>query len=186
MQTTEKIVVSYCNNILGLATIPNIKCDRGQNEIDILAINPKRLSKKGRFHIECSVHITSHFSRITSAEFSEEKLKMRVEKPKQRMTLGFFIQKKFDAEGVLEKLEQFGFEAGNYQKVIVADGWTADVEILAKEKSILLWDFNQILIELADNCGDTKYYDDDTMRTIQLFLRAQKKHEKQGIRAKEV
>lgn len=75
MQSTEKIVESYCNYVKGWATIPNIKCDRGQYKIDLLAVDPVRQGKAGRYHIECSVHITSAFSKLTAREFSEEKLK---------------------------------------------------------------------------------------------------------------
>ena len=39
METTEKIVEAYVRYVKGWATIPNIKCP-GQNEIDILAVNP--------------------------------------------------------------------------------------------------------------------------------------------------
>ncbi len=176
MQTTEKIVESYCNYVLRLATIPNIKCDSGQYEIDLLAVDPIRRGKAGRYHIECSVHVTPPFSKLTAREFSEEKLKRRAEKPKQRMTIGFFKERKFDVPEVLEKLSQYGFRQGDYMRVIVTDAWTDEAEALAKEYDILLWDFNQIMIELAELCAKTtKYFDDDTLRTIQLLLRAQKR-----------
>ncbi|RJP34299.1 MAG: hypothetical protein C4536_03000 [Actinobacteria bacterium] len=180
MQTTEKIVQSYCNYVLGLATIPNVKCDSGQYEIDILAVDPKIYGKEGRFHIECSIHITSGFSKITAIEFSEEKLKERVQKPKQRMSIGFFIERKFDVPEVLAKLKQYGFKKGQYRKVIVADGWTEEAEAIAKKRGILLWDFNQIVMALAKECEkSSKYFDDDALRTIQLLLRAQRKKEKE-------
>lgn len=92
MQSTEKIVETYCNYVKGWATITNIKCDEGQNEIDILALDPKRNDEYGRYHIECSVSITAPFSKLTGQRFSEEKYKNPVEKPKQRMTIGFFIK----------------------------------------------------------------------------------------------
>jgi len=176
MQSTEKIVESYCNYVKGWATITNIKCDKGQFEIDILAVDPRRNDEYGRYHIECSVHITPAFSKLTDREFSEEKLKRGIEKPKQRMTIGFFRERKFEVSEVLDKLSQYGFKPGNYQRVIVADGWTDAAEVLARENGILLWDFNHMLIELMEFCAkQTKYYDDDTIRTIQLLLRAQRK-----------
>ncbi len=178
MQTTEMIVESYCNYVKGWATIPNIKCDRGQYEIDLLAIDPAKDGKEEiyRYHIECSVHITSSFARLTAEEFSEAKLKQRVEAPKQRMTIGFFKERKFEVPEVLEKLRQYGFEPGNYKRIIVADGWTVDAENLAQQYDIELWDFNKIVMELSDLCAKTtKYFDDYTLRTIQLLLRAQKK-----------
>jgi len=176
MQNTEKIVESYCNYVKGWATITNIKCDRGQYEIDILAVDPRRNDEHGRYHIECSVHITPAFSKLTDREFSEEKLKRGIEKPKQRMTIGFFKERKFEVPEVLEKLSQYGFKPGNYQRVIVADGWTDAAEVLARNNGIMLWDFNQILVEMIEFCEkQTKYYEDDTLRTIQLLLRAQRK-----------
>lgn len=47
METTEKVVESYCRYVRQWFTIPNIKC-RGQYEIDLLAVdttNPKALSR---------------------------------------------------------------------------------------------------------------------------------------------
>ena len=40
METTEKIVESYCRYVRRWFTIPNIKC-QGQYEIDLLAIDAK-------------------------------------------------------------------------------------------------------------------------------------------------
>ncbi|MDI6875056.1 hypothetical protein [Candidatus Solincola sp.] len=171
MQTTEKIVESYCNYVKGWATIPNIKCDKGQYEIDLIAIDPRSGEK---YHIECSVHITASFSKLTANKFSEEKLKKRVEAPKQRMTIGFFQWRKFEVAEVKEKLEQYGFQHGKYKKVIVAEGWTEDAEKQAQEYGIELWNFNGILKDLIEFCGkSSKYYEDDTLRTMQLLLRAQ-------------
>lgn len=97
------------------------------------------------------------------------------------MTIGFFKERKFEVPEVLDKLGQYGFKPGNYQKVIVADGWTYDAEVLARKNGILPWDFNQIMAELAKLCEtQTKYYDDDTLRTIQLLLRAQRKEKRRS------
>lgn len=173
MYTAEKIIASYCNYILGWATIPNIKCDRGQYEIDLIAIDPKSGDK---YHIECSVLISSSFSKLTDKEFSPEKLKQRVEKPKQRMTIDYFKEIKFGAPEVIEKLKQYGFREGEYGKIIVADGWTEEAEKRSKEYGIELWDFNEKLTELIEYCEkSTKYYEDDTLRSIQFLLRALKK-----------
>ena len=174
METTEKIVNSYCNYILGLATIQNIKCE-GQHEIDILAVDPKKRGKNSRYHIECSVSL-SGYSKITAKPFSEEKRKQRVPAPGQRMTIGNFIERKFDNPQVLVRLGDYGFEEGKYRRVIVAMGWTDEAEERAKKAGIELWAFDDILHELAEALeGSKKYFDDDTLRTIQLFLKSQKK-----------
>lgn len=173
MYSTEKIVESYCNYIKGWATIPNVKCDRGQYEIDILAVDP-RINEK--YHIECSVRITAPFSRLTAEEFSFEKLRTRLGAPRQRMTIGFFKDVKFGAKEVIDKLRQYGFEEGKYKKIIVVDGWTEEAATKAREHGIELWKFNDILSELMELCErSTKYYEDDTLRTVQLLLRALKK-----------
>lgn len=173
MYSTEKIVESYCNYIKGWATIPNVKCDRGQYEIDILAVDPRTNEK---YHIECSVRITAPFSRLTAEEFSLEKLRTRLGSPRQRMTIGFFKDVKFGAKEVIDKLRQYGFEEGKYKKIIVVDGWTEEAATKAREYGIELWKFNDILSELMELCErSTKYYEDDTLRTVQLLLRALKK-----------
>ena len=38
METTEKIVESYCRYVKGWFTLPNIKC-AGQYEVDLLAVD---------------------------------------------------------------------------------------------------------------------------------------------------
>jgi len=52
METTEKIVESYCRYVKGWFTIPNIKC-AGHYEIDLLAIEPLKddsIKRKGHCH----------------------------------------------------------------------------------------------------------------------------------------
>jgi len=166
METTEKVVEAYVRYVKGWATIPNIKCG-GQSEIDLLAIDPVSLE---RYHIEVSVHITGSFSRLTNEPFDAELAKERVEKPKQRRTLGFFIERKFGSVGVIDALRHHGFGPGEYRKVIVTWGWTEDASKEAKANSIDLWDFRAILNEIADHCADkSHYFSDDTLRTLQLF-----------------
>lgn len=179
METTERIVNSYCNYIKGWATIPNIKCDKGQQEIDILAIDPNGKDEKSRYHIECSISLSS-MGRITGKQFSPEKLKQRIYMPQQRMTIGHFIERKFGARQVIDKLAEYGFKSGNYTRVIAAMGFTEEAKRIAKKEEIELWNFGETLEALADELKtSTKYYEDDTMRTIQSFLKWQ---EKQGKR----
>jgi hypothetical protein len=92
VETTEKIVESYCRYVKQWFTIPNIKCQK-QFEVDLLAVDtttPKRLN---RYHIECGVSISTAFSKLTAKEFSAAQLKQRVQAPAQRRTLGFFIER---------------------------------------------------------------------------------------------
>ncbi len=169
METTERIVESYVRYVLGLATIPNIKC-RKQHEIDLMAIDPKNLD---RYHIEISVSLSGGFSRLTAKPFSFERLKQRVEKPKQRRTIGFFAERKFGPHEVVEKLADYGFERGKYRKVIVSRGWTDDAALEAEKEGIELWDFNDLLLKISETLrGDTSYFTDDTLRTLSLYAHA--------------
>ena len=164
METTEKIVESYCRYVLGWLTISNIKCP-GQYEVDILAIDPTRSGGKGRFHIECGVSISGGYSKLTGKEFSQERLKQRIEQAGQRRTLGYFAQRKFGPQEVLFQLERYGFREGGYKKVIVTWGWTDEAEEKAGHEGIILWDFRDILKAIAENCrGQKTYFMDDTLR----------------------
>ncbi len=169
METTESIVEAYVRYIKGWPTIPNIPC-KGQFEIDLLAINPLTLV---RYHIESSVSVSDGFSKLTNDPFSNEMLKQRVQAPSQRRTLGYFIERKFGAEGVLETLKKYGFEKNNYTRVIVSWGWTNEAEKEAQVHNIELWDFRNLIKEIAQTFkGNHGYFKDDTLRTLQLFARA--------------
>ena len=110
METTEKIVESYCRYVKQWFTIPNIKC-KGQYEIDLLAVD--MTEPIGRYHIECGVSISGSYSKLTANEFSTEKLKQRVGAAGQRRTLRFFIERKFKIREVEEELEKYGFKDDN-------------------------------------------------------------------------
>lgn len=171
METTEKIVEAYVRYVRGWATIPNIKC-KGQYEIDLLAIDPVTLQ---RYHIEAGVSISGGYSKLTAQPFDAGILKTRLGASKQRRTLGYFVQRKFGSEEVLERLSEYGFRDGEYEKVIVSWGWREEAEAEAKRLRIVLWDFRDILREIADNVGAGKvYYTDDTLRTLQLFYKARR------------
>ena len=77
METTERIVEAYVRYVNGWATIPNIRCP-GQNEIDLLAIDPATLK---RYHIEVGVSISGSYSKLTDKPFSAAQLKKRVYGP---------------------------------------------------------------------------------------------------------
>jgi len=171
METTEKIVEAYVRYVKGCATIPNIKC-KGQFEIDLLAINPANLD---RYHIESGVSISGSYSKLTAKEYSEKDLKNRIKAAGQRRTIGYFAQRKFSAEPIAEKLKEYGFTTGKYSKVIVTWGWEDDVPIVAEELKIELWNFKEIIKEIADTFHKERtYFTDDTLRTLQLFSRAVK------------
>ena len=74
---------------------------------------------------------------------------------------------------MLAELKKYGFVQGNYQRIIVTWGATEDAEVVAKENEILLWDFRDIVQQIAHANRDHKtYFTDDTARTIQLFAMA--------------
>ncbi|MEH3107746.1 MAG: hypothetical protein PGN09_10845 [Sphingomonas fennica] len=169
METTEKIVEAYVRYVKGWATIPNLRC-AGQHEIDLIALDPVSLD---RYHIETSVSGSQSFSRLTTKAFDPELYKKPVEKATQRRTLGFFIERKFGPAPVKETLAHYGFVDGNYRNVIVTWDWSSDALELARSAGIELWSFQEIMREIADAIQHQRsYFGDDTLRTINLFVRA--------------
>jgi hypothetical protein len=172
METTEKIVEAYVRYIKKWFTIPNIKCD-GQMEIDLLAIDTSTTSRIQRYHIESGISISGSYSKLTCKPFSREDLKVRVKQAGQRRTLGYFTKRKFTDPNVLRKLKEYGFKPGNYRKVIVTWGSEADVPAAAKRANVELWDFKDILHDIAKTAREGRtYFTDDTMRTLQLMVKA--------------
>lgn len=172
-ETTEKIVESYVRYVKGWATIPNIKC-KGQLEIDLLAINP--LSGE-RYHIESGVSVSGGFHKLTGAVFDNDLLKQRTKQASQRRTVGYFRDKKFTSPGVLEKLKQYGFKNGEYTRIIVTWDWNEEAKKQADEADIELWDFREIMHEIAENASCSEYFTDDTLRTLQLLVKSVKELE---------
>ena len=169
METTERVVEAYVRYIRHWATIPNIRCD-GQFEIDLLAIDPVT---GGRYHIESGVSVSGAYSRLTAKPFSTDDLKQRVKQAGQRRTLGYFVERKFGDPNVVRTLQQFGFVPGRYEKVIVTWGWEADVPALAERAGVTLWDFREILREIATAFQERRtYFTDDTLRILHLFALA--------------
>ena len=169
METTEKIVEAYVRYVKGWATIPNIRC-AGQHEIDLIAIDPVSLE---RYHIETSVSISQSFSRLTSKAFDPEAYKKPVAKASQRRTLGFFIERKFGPAPVKEALAAYGFGEDGGRKVIVTWDWTPEALAIAGAHSIELWSFQDLMLETAEMIRHRRsYFGDDTLRTINLFVRA--------------
>jgi hypothetical protein len=174
METTERIVEAYIRHIKKWATISNIKCS-GQYEIDLLAIDPRNVH---RYHIESGVSISGGFSKLTTKPYSDETLKVRTKQAEQRRTLGYFVQRKFSAPGIREKLQEYGFTAGNYQKVIVTWAATDEAKQKAREAGIELWYFPAMIAEIADAFQNERtYFTDDTLRTLHLYARARRETE---------
>ena len=174
METTEKIVEAYVRYVKGWFTIPNIKCI-GQLEIDLLAVDICNPNEIRRYHVESGVSVSAGFSRLTNKPFSTEDLKIRVKQASQRRTLGYFTQRKFADPGVVEKLKAFGFMPGSYTKVVVSWGWEQNVPAAATQAGVELWDFREILKEIAQKSrSQSTYFTDDTMRTLQLMAMAMK------------
>lgn len=173
METTEKIVDSYCRYIKKWFTISNIKCS-GQYEIDLLAVEFLPDGNINRYHIESGVSISGSYSKLTDKPYSSEMLKERVKQAEQRRTIGYFIKRKFGVKEVLDEIKKYGFIENNYSKVIVTWGWTDEAKKRAEQENIILWDFRQVLNDIAHAYKDAKtYFTDDTLRTIQLFDKSQ-------------
>ena len=172
METTEKIVEAYVRYVKGWFTIPNIKCGN-QKEIDLLAVDV-RGGKTRRYHIESGVSISKKFSKLTNADFSVAKLKSRAGKAVERRKLSYFIRNKFLDPHVLEGLSKFKFTPMNTQRIIVTWGWRDEALIAATNQDVVLWDFRELLQEIAALGQLTShYYTDDTVRTVQLVAKAQ-------------
>ena len=72
-----------------------------------------------------------------------------------------------------EELRKYGFMPGNYQRIIVTWGATDDAQTVAAQHGVVIWDFRDLLQEIATANKDRKtYFTDDTARTIQLFAMA--------------
>jgi hypothetical protein len=169
VETTEKIVEAYVRYVRGWATVPNVRCD-GQFEIDLLAIDPVTLD---RYHIETSVSGSAAFSKLTAKPFDPFRLKERVQQATMRRTLGYFIERKFGSPEIVTRLSQFGFKPGAHKKVVVSWGWTAEAKQEADAAEVALWDFRDIMKKIADKIRyEQSYFTDDTLRTINLFVRA--------------
>ncbi|MBM4397663.1 MAG: hypothetical protein FJ087_18485 [Deltaproteobacteria bacterium] len=169
METTEKIVEAYVRYVKGWATIPNIRCP-GQKEIDLLALDPRDGS---RYHIESGVSVSQKFSSLTAKPFDKDLLRVRVQKPSQRRTLGYFLAEKFTHPDVQNALARYNFAPGNYTKVIVTWGADDEARVQARAAGVDVWDFRRIVREISESVhGKRTYFTDDTLRTIHLFSRA--------------
>ena len=105
--------------------------------------------------------------------FSTDDLKIRVKQAGQRRTMGYSIHRKFELPQVKAELQKYGFEKGNYSKVIVTWGWTPEAKKVADQAKIEVWDFRDLLQEIASASKEHRtYFTDDMARTIQLFAKS--------------
>jgi hypothetical protein len=92
---------------------------------------------------------------------------------KQRRTVGYFVEHKFEPKEVRDKLKEYGIRRGHYSKIIVSWGWDAEAQRVALRRKLVLWDFRDLLDEIAQTIKHTRtYFTDDTMRTLQLFAKS--------------
>jgi hypothetical protein len=125
-----------------------------------------------RYHIETSVSGSQVYSKLTGKDFDAALLKVRVQKPKMRRTLGYFIQHKFGTAAVLEKLAEYAFKGDDsHTKIVVTWDWTPDAKSAADAAGIELWDFRDLMRQIAQSLANKRsYFTDDTFCTIP-FLR---------------
>jgi hypothetical protein len=51
--------------------------------------------------------------------------------------------------------------------------WTPEAKAAADDAKVVLWDFRQIMNEIAQSIHNSRsYFTDDTLRTLSLFARA--------------
>jgi len=168
METTERIVESYVRYVKHWATIPNVKCD-GQKEIDLFAIDPKN---DDCYHIETTISISQKYRALTVAEFAPGSHKVRGKAAAARRSLDFFMNEKFNPPGVKKALRSLGGEKP-YKKIIVTWEWKTGVREAAAERGVELWDFRDLMREIAELGRDRRtYFGDDTLRTLTLFVKA--------------
>ena len=151
----EKLIENYCRYIKHWFTVSNIICS-DQYEIDILAVEFTKDGSQRAYQIGSGVTISEGFSKLTTKSFSKKDLTLWVKPPLPRRTIGYFIEKKFGLKEVLEKIADFCLNPEDAQKVIVTWGWEAEVKEIADAHNILLWNFPDLLTELAFACAEGK------------------------------
>jgi len=171
MNAAERIVEAYFRHVRSTFTRTSVK-GVGQVELDIVGVDP---SKKPPtfFHIESSVSISSGYSKITNKQFSPSEAKLRQKAAGQRTTAGFFIEKKFFSQDVLETLRQIGCNTRNLKRVLVSWEFDEEAQKVLQGKGIECLTMKKILQELADYLAqETCDMDSDILRTLQLFVRS--------------
>jgi hypothetical protein len=81
----------------------------------------------------------------------------------------------------LAKLVKYGFD-NNYEHIIVTWGWTDEAKKQADEAGIKLWDFREIMLDIVSAASGHEYFNDDTLRTLQLFVKSLNKSLKEKMK----
>ena len=113
-------------------------------------IDPKSLARYG-------VSGSQGFARLTATVFDPLLLKVRVKKPKMRRTLGYFAQHKFGTAAVGDRIKDLGFEPGIYEGCREL-GWTDEAKAAADAEHFELWDFRELMRQIADSIRDRRSY----------------------------
>jgi len=171
MNAAERIVEAYFRYARSIFTRTSVK-GVGQVELDIVGVDP-RMKPPTFFHIESSVSISSGYSKITNKQFDPSEAKLRQKAAGQRTTAGFFIEKKFFSQDVLETLRQIGCDTRNLKRVLVSWEFDEEAHKVLQGKGIECLTMKEILQELADYLAqETCDMDADILRTLQLFVRS--------------
>lgn len=171
MNAAERIVEAYFRYVRSIFTRTSVK-GVGQVELDIVGVGPSMRSPTF-FHIESSVSISSGYSKITNKQFIPSEAKLRQKAAGQRTTAGFFIEKKFFSQDVLETLRQIGCDTRNLKRVLVSWEFDEEAHKVLQGKGIECLTMKDILQELADHLAkETSDIDSDILRTLQLFVRS--------------
>ena len=139
----------------------------------VSAIPGDGLTSLERYHIESGVSVSGSYSALTAKPYDPEGLKIRVKIAGTRRTLGYFIERKVGSACVIKRLADYGFVPGKYSKVIVTWGWTDEAARKAKSEDVTLWDFRDLIDEIAKASRQQRsHFTDDTIRTLELYMRA--------------
>lgn len=171
MNAAERIVEAYFHHVRNIFTRTSVK-GIGQVELDIVGVDPSKRPPTF-FHIESSVSISSGYSKITNKQFSPSEAKIREKAAGQRTTAGFFIEKKFLSQEVIETLKQVGCDTRNLRRILVSWEFDDEARKVLQNKGIECLTMKEILQELADYLAqETCDMDSDILRTLQLFVRS--------------
>ncbi len=171
MNAAEKIVEAYFRHVRGIFTRTSLR-GGGQAELDMVGIDSRK-SPPLFFHVESSVSISSGYSKITNKSFDAEKEKLRQEKAGQRRTAGFFINRKFFSNDVIDTLKLNGCDVSNVKRVLVAWEFEDKAKEVLEDKNIECLTMKRIFQELADFLAqETSDIDSEILRTLQLFVRS--------------
>ncbi len=153
--SAEKQIVNYWLNTQDFFTINNIKVRN--KDIGIIALKFKKEKLSEAWHIEVSCSISGSITETTEL----------------KNTVNKFINSKFLDKAIKEKIEKYASQFSNVdiKKVLVLGllPKSRKKEIINnfKTKGIRIIEFDEIIYSVIENM-DTQYYNDSTIRTLQL------------------